>query len=168
VPTARDDREVDVLGHEECLALLSGARIGRIAFTEGALPAVRPVPFVVADGEIFIPTHGGSTVARASRGAVVAFEVDEFDAEARTGWNVTVVGPSRVIDDARAVVRLDTLGARPWAPGDDPCYIGVAIRVVRGRRVRHAPMGTDGAPPLPRGPRAPASAGVGRDGDRRG
>jgi hypothetical protein len=136
VTTVHDDRELDVLGRAECLALLAGAPVGRIAFTEGALPAVQPVAFVVADGEIFIPTHGGSKVARASRGAVVAFEVDDFDADTRTGWNVTVVGPSRVITDAHDVRRLDGLGARPWAPGDDPCYIGVRIRVVGGRRVR--------------------------------
>ena len=64
--------------------------------------------------------------------------VDDFDADARTGWNVTVVGPSRVIGDARDVRRLDALGARPWVPGDDPCYIGVRILVVGGRRVRRA------------------------------
>jgi hypothetical protein len=155
VTTVHDDRELDVLGRDECLALLAGAPVGRIAFTEGALPAVQLVAFVVADGEIFIPTHGGSKVALASRGAVVAFEVDDFDAEARTGWNVTVVGPSRVISDVHYVHQLDTLGVRPWAPGLDPCYIGVRIGVVGGRRVRRALPSTDGDP---RGPRAPMPA----------
>ena len=149
--TAHDDRELDVLGRDECLALLAAARIGRIAYTEGALPAVQPVFFALADGEIVIPTHGDSKVARASRGAVVAFEVDDFDAETRTGWNVTVVGPSRVIDDARDVRRLDGLGARPWAPGDDRCYVGVRIGVVGGRRVRRTAAAPGGASPVSRG-----------------
>jgi len=130
-----DDRVLDVLDEDECLALLARAPIGRLAFTEGALPAVQPVSFVLADGEIFIPTHEGSKVAAASRGAVVAFEVDEVDAGSWTGWNVTVVGPSRVITDAGDVTRLDGLGVRSWAPGGGRCYIGVQIRVVQGRRV---------------------------------
>ena len=74
-------------------------------------------------------------MAAASRHAVVAFEVDEVDAAARTGWNVTVVGPSRLITDARDVSRLDGLGVRSWAPGEGRCYIGVRIRLIRGRRV---------------------------------
>jgi nitroimidazol reductase NimA-like FMN-containing flavoprotein (pyridoxamine 5'-phosphate oxidase superfamily) len=130
-----DDRVLDVLDEDECLALLAGASIGRLAFTEEALPAVQPVCFAVTEGEIVIPTHAGSRVAAASRGAVVAFEVDDVDAGSRTGWNVTVVGPSRVITDAAAVTRLDGLGVRSWAPGGGRCYISVRIRVVRGRRV---------------------------------
>ena len=68
-----DDRVLEVLEEDECLALLVGVPIGRLAFTEGSLPAVQPVAFAVSDGEIYIPTHESSKVAAASRGAVVAF-----------------------------------------------------------------------------------------------
>jgi hypothetical protein len=141
--TPHDDRELEVLDEEQCLALLGTVTIGRLAFTEAALPALQPVSFATVGGEIFIPTRHGSKVAAASRGAVVAFEVDDVDAGARTGWNVTVVGPSRVISNARDVRRLDELGARPWAPADTHCYIGVQIRLVRGRRIRSGTLALD-------------------------
>jgi uncharacterized protein len=141
-----EDRDVEVLDEAQCLSLMGTVPLGRIAFTEGALPAVQPVAFALGDGEVFIPTHRGSRVAAASRGAVVAFEVDEFDAGARTGWNVTVIGASRVISDPAEVRRLDELGVQPWAPADAHCYIGIQTRLLRGRRISRPPALVDGVP----------------------
>ena len=139
--TLGEDREVEVLDEVECLRLLTTASMGRVAFTEGALPAVQPVCFVLDGHEVFIATRPGSKIAAASRGAVVAFEVDDFDVESRTGWNVTLVGPSRLIADRSEVHRLDDLGVQPWAPGAGHCYIGIAVRLLQGRRIsRRAPV----------------------------
>lgn len=132
-------RRLDVLDEAECRHLLSTAVIGRLAYTEGALPAIQPVSFTVAGDQIFIPTRLGSKVAAASRGAVVAFEVDDYDAAGRTGWNVTVVGPSRVISEPDDVSALNRLGAHAWAPSDRPCYVAVQIAIIRGRRVLIGP-----------------------------
>jgi len=133
----REARELDVLDQAQCLDLMRTATIGRVAFTQGALPAVQPVTFALGDEEVFIPTHPGSKVAAAAKGAVVAFEVDDVDPEGRTGWNVTVVGPSRVISEPAKVARLDRLGVRPWARGRGRhCYIGITISLVQGRRLR--------------------------------
>jgi nitroimidazol reductase NimA-like FMN-containing flavoprotein (pyridoxamine 5'-phosphate oxidase superfamily) len=153
VVDAPQECDVEVLDEAECLALMATVPLGRIAFTEGALPAVQPVAFVLGDGEVFIPLHRGSRVAAASRGAVLAFEVDDFDTGARTGWNVTVVGASRVISDADEVDRLNRFGVQPWAPAEAHCYIGIQTRLVRGRRIsRRAqplagiPGGLEGSP----------------------
>jgi uncharacterized protein len=135
-----EDRAVEVLDEAQCLALLRTVSLGRIAFSEGALPAVQPVAFAVGDGELFIPTPRGSTVAAASRAAVVAFEVDEFDAGARTGWNVTVVGASRVIGEPAEVGRLDGFGVLPWPPAPAHCYVGIRTQVLRGRRISVPPV----------------------------
>ncbi|MCZ2839315.1 pyridoxamine 5'-phosphate oxidase family protein [Modestobacter sp. VKM Ac-2985] len=142
--TLDDDRDVQALDEAECLRLLDTAPIGRIAFTEGALPAVQPVTFIRRDREIYVPTHRGSAVAAASRGAVVAFEVDQVDVRARTGWNVTVVGPSRLITDPVEIGRLDRLGIGPWGPSGAHCYVGVQVRLVRGRSIRPHPSTTTG------------------------
>jgi hypothetical protein len=75
----------------------------------------------------------------ASRGAVVAFEVDEFDARTRTGWNVTVVGNAHVLSDPAEVAALEALGTRAWAPADRPCFITVELALVRGRRIVAGP-----------------------------
>jgi hypothetical protein len=126
---------LEVLGEAECRGLLAGAVIGRLAYTEGALPAIQPVHFTLLGDRIVIPTREGSKVAAASRGAVVAFEVDDFDTTTRTGWNVTVVGPSQVVTQPDQVAKLDLLGASPWAPADAPCYIVIETTLVRGRRL---------------------------------
>ena len=139
MPGTEENRLSEVLDEAECHQLLGGAVVGRLGFTENALPAIQPVSFTLAGEEIVIPTRPGSKIAVASRGAIVAFEVDEFDPADRTGWNVTVVGPSRVITDAGAVRALDELGARPWPPADTCCYIAVRIRLLRGRRIRRHP-----------------------------
>lgn len=133
--SATDGRLLEVLGEDECHRLLAGAVIGRLAYTEGALPAIQPVHFTVHRGRVLIPTSAGSKVAAASQGTVVAFEVDDFDPESRTGWNVTVVGHSQVVSAPADVAALDRLGVAGWAPADVPCYIAVDTTVVRGRRI---------------------------------
>ena len=150
-------RHLEVLDEAECRRLLTTAVIGRLAYTEGALPAIQPVHFTVVDGQVIIPTRVGSKVAAASRGAVVAFEVDDYDADARTGWNVTVIGPSRVVREPDEGRGLDGLGARAWAPTDVPCYVAVRIVIVRGRRLSGSPTASSTDRALSRGiPSAPA------------
>ena len=135
MPRSAPARRIEVLDQDECRRLLSTAAIGRIAYTEGALPAIQPVSFVLHSAEVLIPTRLGSKVAAASRGAVVAFEVDDVDPATRTGWNVTVIGAARVISDPVDLRALDGLGAEPWAPTDSLCYVAVGLTLLRGRRV---------------------------------
>jgi nitroimidazol reductase NimA-like FMN-containing flavoprotein (pyridoxamine 5'-phosphate oxidase superfamily) len=132
-------RLLEVLDNSECHRLLAGAVIGRLAYTEGALPAIQPVSFTVNRGRVLIPTGAGSKVAAASRGAVVAFEVDDFDPESRTGWNVTVVGHAQVVSAPADVAVLNALGAIAWAPTEVPCYIAIETTLVRGRRISALP-----------------------------
>lgn len=144
--SGRDRRLLEVLDDGECRRLLAGAVIGRLAYTEGALPAIQPLHFTLYRGRVLIPTSAGSKVAAASRGAVVAFEVDDFDVESRTGWNVTVVGPAQVVSAPAEVAVLDRLGVAAWAPAEAPCYIAIDAALVRGRRIVELPEPTRVAP----------------------
>jgi uncharacterized protein len=148
--SAPEGRLLEVLDDDECRRLLAGAVIGRLAYTEGALPAIQPVHFTLHRDRVLIPTGAGSKVAAASRGAVVAFEVDEFDAASRTGWNVTVVGHAQVLSAPADVAVLDRLGAVAWAPAEVPCYIAIDTTLVRGRRIVALPE----AAPVATGTRA--------------
>jgi hypothetical protein len=132
------DRLLEVLDERECRELLSSAVVGRLAFTEDAMPAIQPVSFIVVCDDVLIPSQPGSKVAVASRGAVVAFEVDEVDAVERTGWDVTVIGPARVVTDPEVTRCYDRRGIRLWVPGAEHCYVAVRIALVRGRRLRAA------------------------------
>ena len=129
------DRRLWELNEEECRELLGTAVIGRLAFTEGALPAVQPVHFTLLGGHVFIPTRPGSKVAAATANTVVAFEADDFDPRTKTGWSVTTVGPSRLLTDPDEIDALEALGLRPWAPTPHRCYIAVRTSIWHGRRL---------------------------------
>ena len=133
--TAEGQRLLAVLDEDECRRLLATASIGRVAFTEGAMPAIQPAAFAVSGDDVLIPTGLGSKMAAGSRGAVLAFEVDDYDLTERTGWNVTVIGPSRLISDPGQVTALNALGVRPWTPAGTHSYIALRMAVVRGRRI---------------------------------
>ncbi|MEO3886707.1 pyridoxamine 5'-phosphate oxidase family protein [Nonomuraea sp. B5E05] len=130
-----DSSGLQVLSREECLRLLSSTPIGRIVFTDRALPAVQPVNFCLDGESIVIRTSIGSKLAAATRRAVVAFEADEFDPEMRTGWSVTAVGHARAATDPAEIARLATLPLHPWTPGSRDHYIVVDAEQVSGRQV---------------------------------
>ncbi|MBO0830234.1 MAG: pyridoxamine 5'-phosphate oxidase family protein [Streptosporangiales bacterium] len=123
-----------MLDREECLRLLSRAPAGRLVFTERALPAIRPVNFVVHDGAIIIRSSEGEKLTAAADGAVVAFEADEIDVAARTGWSVIVVGQAAVVTDAGSVAKLSALPLVSWAPSSRDRFIRVDVTHVTGRR----------------------------------
>ncbi|WP_433427679.1 pyridoxamine 5'-phosphate oxidase family protein [Nonomuraea sp. CA-141351] len=126
---------LQALSREECLDLLATTPIGRIVFTEHALPAVQPVNFYLDGRSIVIRTSIGSKLAAATRRAVVAFEADEFDPELRTGWSVTAVGYSRAVTDPAELDRLAALPLTASAPGSRDHYIVVDAEQVSGRRI---------------------------------
>lgn len=123
-----------ILERAECLRLLAGTSVGRLVFTEHALPAITPVNFVLHDDAIVIPAEEGGPPLAAD-GGVVAFEADEFDATTRTGWSVTVVGRAALVTDDALVTKLSALPFAKWAPGDCGGFIRIQIAHVNGRRV---------------------------------
>ena len=124
-----------MLTRAECLELLESAQIGRIAYTDRALPAIVPVNFVLDGDHVVIRTGAGSKLAAATRNAVVAFEADAFDVEARSGWSVMVVGRSSVVDDPTETARLEQLPLKPWTPIERPHFVRIGLDVVSGRRI---------------------------------
>ena len=131
----RPERRLRELDEQECRRLLGTAVIGRIAFTEGALPAIQPVHFALIGDNVLIPTRPGSKVAAAAARTVVAFEVDDFDVRLRTGWSVTAIGPSRLVTDPDDLAGLDALGLAPWASTEQPCFIAIRPGIWHGRRL---------------------------------
>ncbi|URM94580.1 pyridoxamine 5'-phosphate oxidase family protein [Actinomadura madurae] len=102
------------LPRAECLHLMSTVTVGRLVFTEQALPAVMPVGFVLDHADVVIPLPQGSGLIAATRDAIVAFEVDDLDALGRNGWSVTAVGRAHVVSDPGDRVRE---ALRPWTEG---------------------------------------------------
>jgi hypothetical protein len=124
-------REAQDLGVPECLRLLRSVPVGRMVFTEGALPAVHPVDFVMSGADVVLRTGRGPKLDSALRGDVVAFEVDEVDPATRTGWSVLVVGHASVVGGEA----FDHLLPRPSGLDGDPFAIRIAGERITGRRV---------------------------------
>lgn len=133
-----DQSGLEILDEDECRALLARAEIGRIVFTHQALPAIQPVNFALSDGDIVIRTSRRSRLATAAAGAVVAFEIDEFDTEARTGWSVVAVGHARHVADSADAAALEALPLRSWAPGERDHFIRIRPELLTGRRIGDA------------------------------
>lgn len=151
-----DAAGLEILSRGECLNLLGSTPIGRIVFTDRALPAVQPVNFCLFEGNIVIRTMAGSKLATAVRNAVVAFEVDDFDAELRRGWSVTAVGHARAVHEPEEIARLSQLPLSPWAPGDRDHFIVMAPEQISGRRIPPKAPVEASVPPMPDSSAGPA------------
>lgn len=131
----RDSAGLEVLDTPECLRLLAEAPVGRVVFTDQALPAVQPVVFAVHDDAIVFRTCDGKRVAEATDGAVVAFEADQFDQVRRTGWSVTVVGRARTVTDPDEIAELARMPIELWASDDLGVFVRIDVELVNGRRI---------------------------------
>jgi len=131
-------QELEVLDREQCLELLQTVRVGRLVFTEGALPAVQPVNFRMCRGSVVIRVAGGAKLAAASRNLVVAFQADELDPDLRTGWSVTVVGHAQRITDVDHLGELSGTFLQPWVDGRRDHFVRIRTEKVTGRRLRTA------------------------------
>ncbi|MGW3969013.1 pyridoxamine 5'-phosphate oxidase family protein [Streptomyces ardesiacus] len=125
-------RELD---RRECLERLAEAVVGRVVFTQEALPAVLPFRFWLdRDGAVVLRTSSVSEMARAVDGAVVAFEADEVDAAAHAGWSVVVTGVASVIADAAERERLrESPRSRVSWPGE--IFVRITPELVTGREL---------------------------------
>lgn len=121
-PGQAGDRVLRPLTREQALLRLRTVPMGRVAFSARAMPAIRPVNYIVDDDGliIFRSNEGGSivTATDAARGSVVSFEADNIDNETRTGWTVIATGLARIVDDPD---RADAYRAElsTWVTGMD-------------------------------------------------
>ncbi|MGA5542786.1 pyridoxamine 5'-phosphate oxidase family protein [Mycobacterium sp. NPDC051198] len=137
--------EIGVLTRRQCLDLLEGVRVGRLVFTEDALPAVQPVNFRVWHDDVVIRVAGGPKLIAATDHQVVAFEADELDADLRTGWSVTIVGHAEHITDVDEQVQVAGTFVQPWAEGRRDHFVRIRSEKVTGRQLRNHAMPHYGA-----------------------
>ncbi|MFF1370060.1 pyridoxamine 5'-phosphate oxidase family protein [Streptomyces virginiae] len=139
--TAR--RYMRELDRAEALRLLSTVSLGRIVFTQHALPAVRPVNHLVENEAIIVRIHEDGALASLAApadapGVVVAYEADVIDSVTHLGWSVVVTGYARVVSDADEMDRYAHL-LRPWVAHRMTSTLRIRPDLVTGFRLEADP-----------------------------
>jgi nitroimidazol reductase NimA-like FMN-containing flavoprotein (pyridoxamine 5'-phosphate oxidase superfamily) len=80
-------------------------------------------------------TSADSELAAAIDGVVIAFEADEVDAAARSGWSVVVTGRATVVTDPVEHGRLTRTGPRSWVASPKEVFIRIEPELVTGRQL---------------------------------
>ena len=130
-----DRNGLEVLSRRECLGLLAQSRVGRVVVTDRALPAAFPVNFALLEDDVVFLTTSGSKLEAAEGEEVMAFEADDIDPVAQSGWSVLVQGLACVISDPDELARARDLGLQPWAPGRRFQFVRIRSELVSGRRL---------------------------------
>ncbi|MDT7544452.1 MAG: hypothetical protein QOE99_562 [Actinomycetota bacterium] len=128
---------LQALSRVECLQLLARGSLGRVAFTERALPAIRPVNYALVGNHVLLRIDGDG-LGRRLDGQVVAFEVDEMDAGVNTGWSVVVTGTARLLRDAGELMRQEAFPVVSVAGAGRDARVCIVPGDITGRRIRSA------------------------------
>jgi nitroimidazol reductase NimA-like FMN-containing flavoprotein (pyridoxamine 5'-phosphate oxidase superfamily) len=124
------------LGFDECEQMLSAGVVGRIALMTPDGPQIVPLNYAVVGDAIIVATTPYSVLGTYGPGALVAFEVDQFDVGASTGWSVVVRGRAAVVASPAEVQALKRAGVvHPWVDGARNLILRIPRTEVSGRRL---------------------------------
>lgn len=134
--TSLDHQGLEVISPEECWQLLAAAPVGRVAFVEAGDPMILPVNHAVVGHSVVFRTLRGSLLHEALMAEPVAFQVDDFDVLARTGWSVLLRGVADLAEDPGT---LEGLELHPWADTvERNDWVQIRPDEITGRRIVHA------------------------------
>jgi nitroimidazol reductase NimA-like FMN-containing flavoprotein (pyridoxamine 5'-phosphate oxidase superfamily) len=129
------DYGLRVLDRTECESALATQRVGRVGLPVLDHPLVLPVVFTIIDGDVVFRTAPGEKLIAAALQRVVAFEVDDYDVESRTGWSVNVIGTIEEIVDPALLARVRDLDLPCWAGEERDRCVRIRPRTVTGRAI---------------------------------
>ena len=143
--TAAQPRHSVRIDGVEALRLLGQVSLGRLVFTQHALPTIRPVNHVLHNGDVVIRTHEGAALTSRARetdgqGVVVAYEADSIDPGTHLGWSVVVTGYARPVTD-RAELAYFRSVLSPWVHGAMDHTFRIRPDLVTGVRLTALPAG---------------------------
>jgi uncharacterized protein len=126
-----------VLDAAECRRLLATKQIGRLGLAGDRFPLILPVNYALDGDVIVVRTDSRRILAAADHGRV-AFEVDEIDERARSGWSVVAQAVAHEVtaeDRDDLLARTRASGVDPWAPGERGHWIRLVPLHLTGRRI---------------------------------
>ena len=121
------------LTDDECWPLLASGAVGRIAWVSSGRPFVIPVNFTVEETTIYIHTTPYSTLVREVDDSRVAFQVDDIDFAARSGWTVVAQGRAELRYPGPKTPRAPAVDV--WPAGAKAATVAVEVDEVSGRRL---------------------------------
>jgi uncharacterized protein len=125
------------LEEDVCRQMLARCTFGRVAFgndDEGL--TVLPVNCVYSHDAVLFRAQAGSALDRLGAGRVVAFEADQIDPIAESGWSVLVRGTATHLRDPERIAALTVTSTHPWAPGLRDRWIEIHPQQITGRIIR--------------------------------
>ena len=134
---------LEELDEAECLRLIASGGIGRIGFSGRYGPTMLPVNYQLYEGTIVFRTAQDSTTDEDLRTGIanaeykVAFEIDDFDTAARTGWSVLVQGSAHHVESEAERASVTVAGVEPWPGGDRELFLRIIPSRVTGRRISY-------------------------------
>jgi nitroimidazol reductase NimA-like FMN-containing flavoprotein (pyridoxamine 5'-phosphate oxidase superfamily) len=129
---------LEVLSEAECRHLLTQVPVGRVGVTVGGLPVILPVNYRMDEDDVVFRTGDGTKLRAAVAEAVIAFEVDAYDATGR-GWSVLAIGRAYEMTEADAAVTAQRLDLEPRSNGRPDHWVRMCPEMVSGRRIEVAP-----------------------------
>jgi nitroimidazol reductase NimA-like FMN-containing flavoprotein (pyridoxamine 5'-phosphate oxidase superfamily) len=121
---------------EECVQLLSGGVIGRVALATPVGPRIVPVNYAMYGEAIVFRTAPYSELGTYGWNTDLAFEVDHIDYEKHQGWSVVALGRAELVDDPEEQRHIrESWDPRPWASGQRNLYMKLTWRDITGRRL---------------------------------
>jgi nitroimidazol reductase NimA-like FMN-containing flavoprotein (pyridoxamine 5'-phosphate oxidase superfamily) len=136
-----DKRVLEELDEAECLRLIASGGVGRIGYSGRYGPTVMPVNYQVYEGTIVFRTAQDSATDEDLRTGIanaeykIAFEIDDFDGAARTGWSVLIQGSAHHVESEAERASVAGAGVEPWPDGDRELFLRIIPGRVTGRRV---------------------------------
>ena len=124
-------RGFDLLGTDECIALLASRSFGRIGMKIADDPIVLPVFYALIDGEIVFRTDPGTKLIAAVLESRVAFEVDDVN----EGWSVLVVGRAHEVRTPSVAESLQSRLDAFWPGGERDRLVRIEVERITGRRL---------------------------------
>ena len=124
------------LGYDECLELLRGGTVGRVAIGAPDGPHIVPVNYTVAGETVYVRTTPYSVLGTYGRNTLVAFEVDQVDEDQQLGWSVVARGRCNAVLDPSELRRIThEANPLPWASGHRTLVLALQWREITGRRL---------------------------------
>src|SRR3712207_6299207 len=82
---------------DDCMRLLASGGVGRGALATPRGPQIVPLPYTVADDAVVVATSPYSALGTYGPGTLVAFEVEDVDADGVTAWGVLLRGRAAAV-----------------------------------------------------------------------